>query len=143
MQRPNFTTSVSAMRTNPQKSLLAFFLKKKCICHVLHPEGKPLRKSFQPELFLQKAPVRVEICRVLQSAASLPALESCHTEGKSLGGFVHVCVSVVVRLCVHLCKTFMQSMYAAQARHHPNEPLPWQRQQCEGGAMTTDYSLPT
>ncbi|XP_023279247.1 liprin-alpha-2-like [Seriola lalandi dorsalis] len=42
--------------------------------------------------FSSRAPVRVEICQMLQSAASLPALDSCHivtqTE-KSLSGFVH------------------------------------------------------
>lgn len=45
--------------------------------------------------------------------------------------FAPAWMCIGVRLCAS-DETFMQSLYAAQTHHFPNEPLPWQRQQCVG-----------
>ena len=100
--------------------LLFFFLS-----HSLHSEGKKLfEKVFSEGGDLSSAAVS---CFTPGS----PELSHQHTEGKSLCGFVHVCVLTASAL--HLMRRSREVRTPLKHLHFPpNETLPWRRPQCEG-----------
>lgn len=112
-------------------------------------------KSFQWELSLQSASQGDLSSSAVSCFTPRPQeLSQHHTKEMSLSSFLHVCVSVCVPAWMCACtrlrspdETFMQSLYASQTLHFPNELLPCRRPQCvgwrHGNRLLTAYLGPT